>query len=161
MKLAYRSMSLTSPTKIFTRKDLETAGFISCSGNRMVDTSFLNLFFKLVQFATIEYQCKNWDNRIIVMKTPITVDPSCLAIRDYFANVTSTRPSCNCFDTANEIGCNEVEDELMSSTSVTVNERVYKDVMVLKDGSRFSMDDEQPECFQGGENFKMYLVYVK
>jgi len=94
------------------------------------------------------------------MRSTLFISISCNSIRDYFVNEWDTRPSCACLDSYNAIGCNEVEDELMSSNNVTLNERPYKDILVLKNGTRFSLADNHTECFAGKDNYLWALTHV-
>jgi len=85
----------------------------------------------------------------------------CRDTRDYFIDESNDRPPCTCLSTAGNFACEDIEDKLLSSTNVTLNERPYKDVVVLKNGTRFSFTDNHAECFQGKDNYNRFRVAVK
>jgi len=134
-----------------------------CSGNLKVDTSFLNLFFKLVRFEVIVFKCQLLNGETYSLYNRISARQDCRDIRDYFINENNDRPPCTCLVIAaeNNFACEDTEDELISSTNVTLNERPYKDIVVLKNGTRFSLTDNHTECFQGKDNYNWFGVDVK
>jgi len=136
-------------------------GLQICTGNRIVDTSFIHLLFKLIRFDIIKYQCKASSGEQFFLFNRITADQNCLDIRNYFANENDNRPACTCLGTHDKIDCDEVEEGLMSSNNVTLNERSYKDVLVLKNGARLSLTDDSPECFEGINNVIMLQINVR
>jgi len=126
----------------------------------MVDTSFLNLFFKLTQFAKISYECKSGEN-LHSFSNYISGRQDCLDTRNYFVNQTNARPPCTCLAHNNALTCDAVEGGLWSSDNVTINERAYKDILISNNGLRFSMTDDDPQCFEAVENYSWFVMYVE
>jgi len=162
MTLAYKVKSDTSPTRLLTSDDLND-GLQMCSGNQKVDTSFMNLLFKLVRFEFLYFKCQSLNAKMYYIFNRISTRADCLPIRKYFIDENNDRPACTCLviSSENEIACEDIEDELMSSTNVTLNERPYKDIVVLKNGTRFSLTDNHTECFHGKDNYNFFNMAVK
>jgi len=132
-----------------------------CTVNTIFDTSFLNLYFKLTQFTMLYYTCLVPGGKVYTIRNRVTARHDCLDFRNYFIGERDSRPACTClFSAGIEIDCDEMEDELMSSKNVTLNERLYKDIVVFKNGTRFSLTDNHTECFEGKDNFISFEVYV-
>jgi len=147
---------------MLTSNDLKD-GLEICTGNRIADTSFIHLFFQLTQFVRIQYGCKLSDGNVYKLDNKVNL--LCLDMRNYFVNESLERPSCTtCLSSYNKIDCNEVEDDLLSSNDVTVNDqKVYKNILVMKNGDRFSMSGNylECECFGGPGNLDYVSLLVK
>ena len=154
--LSYKEKSDTSPTRLITSDDLED-GLEICTGNRKVDTSFLHLLLKLIPFISLRHECTSSSgNKYFFYNTASTGQPQ-RDIRNYFTNNTNDRPTCNGISPQSSFNCDEMDDGLISSNNVTVAERAYKDIVVLTNGRRMSMADDNQECFEGPEDIDFLM----
>jgi len=142
--------------QLITSNDLKDGLDISWV-SRMVDGSFLRLLHKLTQFDYMTVSCKSTSGIRYQFRSS---DRDCLQHTDYLLNHTSARPPCSCL-TLGSFGCGDVNDELLSSYNVSANERTYKDLVVLNDGTRMSFTDDYKECFEGKDNFEYFIINVK
>ena len=155
VKFAQRT---TSPRNILTSDDLQD-GLDICTGDRMVDLSFLHLFYKLIAFTRTTFKCWSKNVGTLTVTNHESTAKDCFDIRDYFANITSDRPKCTCI--AGNFRCRDVKNGLLSSNEVAGDDRAYKDVVVLDDGRRMSMEEHHEECFgEKGGNI-LFLFFVK
>jgi len=158
--VGYKMKHDSLPTSLLTSEDFED-GLEMCSGNRIVETSFLSVLFKLTQFRKLFYECMVPSGEIYVTHNSISKTQGCADIRDYLVNETDIRPACTCL-TSNMFDCDDdVKDGLWSSNNVPLNERPYKDIVVLKNGTRLSFTDNHTECFAGKDNYSWFKIYVQ
>jgi len=154
MRLAYIPKPQQAFARLLTSDDIKDG--LQIGGTRFVDSSFLHLFHKLIQFDVIIFVCRSSSGVNYEIKNILSTRSDCIQFSNYFTNDTAIRPPCSCL--IGSIDCADVNDEFMSSNDVTVNERAYKDVLVLKNGGRFSMAPGAQECFEGNQNYSHFYI---
>ena len=156
MLLSNKEKSDTSLTRLITSDDFQD-GLDLCTGNYKADTSFLNVFLSLTNFIRIEFKCTSSSGNTYKINNGINTGEPSKNYRNYFSNNEVDRPSCNSI-TSDTIDCDDVQDGLMSSNNVTINERTYKDIVVLTNGTRMSLTDDNEECFEGPEDIDFSIT---
>ena len=146
----------TSPTLLITSDDFQD-GLDLCTGNHKVDTSFIHLFLKLVTFIRVRFRCTSSSGKTYKIYNGRDSGKRIVDYRDYFGNYTVDLPSCNAIHASSSLACDDIQDGLMSSNNVTINERTYKDILILKNGARMSLTDDYEECFEGPEDIDFSL----
>ena len=157
--LANKVKSDPSPTRLITGNDFQD-GLDLCTGNYKSDTSIFHLFLKLAKFFQIQFICTASSGNTYSIFTVRNAQQNQFNYRNYFANYTIHRPSCNDIHqgTGSSFGCNDLQDGRLSSNNVTISERVYKDIVVLQDGNRMSMTNDSQECFKVQEDINFSMI---
>ena len=145
-----------SPLQDLTRSKLETGSNIFIGGKYRAHTSFLDMLQSLIRFDSIRFVCEV-NGVINEIKLGMGNTNDYYDALKFLTGQQDERPKVNKFN----IQASTVQDRLLSSTSVSEEERPFKDVFVLTNGKKFSFASGDEHCFNGIGQYAYFYVEVK
>ena len=159
--------NIGKPTKEITGQNL-TDGLAMTEGNFRAHTSFVNLLHKLWQFDDIKFSCLTSTGASYNINNRVYRATSANDLR-YFTGEGNERPAIEdwFYGRSHIYGGNDfaVSDTLqttsgkMSSANVTVEERLYKDIIVDFNGYMTFTEDSK-QCLSTEGDWKEFALYI-